>query len=443
MFTEHSPFLKEGVPPRTKVAIGIALVAIFMCALQITAMLCGFRGPLERLISDYVGTPAGFTVPWAALVVALVAVPRQYRLPAVAAAVGLDVVFVAGREFLGLPSAMGSGALVVLTGLGVFALLRWTGPQRDTALKGVATGLLLVLATKAGDAWLTITSLTRPQVLDEFAVRADHALGQPSWVLGQLVHGQPVLSFVLHWVYLELSAAATVVAIYQLRNVTTGGRWPRHFVVRTFLVLGLIGPLIYLMFPLVGPTYAFGSAGGGFSVGDFWPALLPAVDGSALPIAFDTSTPRNCMPSLHTAWALAVFIHSRSGPRWLRIGGTCWFVGTLSATLGFGFHYGVDLVAGAVLCLTVESALREPIRPETTARIRLVAGGTGVLVGLMLCVRYLSEWMARYPIVFGSLIIGALATLAYSFYITFFARPGASAPAIERLPGEASESPAA
>ncbi|WP_238997084.1 phosphatase PAP2 family protein [Mycolicibacterium sp. CBMA 361] len=338
---------------------------------------------------------------------------------------------------------MGSGALVVLTGLGVFALLRWTGPQRDTALKGVATGLLLVLATKAGDAWLTITSLTRPQVLDEFAVRADHALGQPSWVLGQLVHGQPVLSFVLHWVYLELSAAATVVAIYQLRNVTTGGRWPRHFVVRTFLVLGLIGPLIYLMFPLVGPTYAFGSAGGGFSVGDFWPALLPAVDGSALPIAFDTSTPRNCMPSLHTAWALAVFIHSRSGPRWLRIGGTCWFVGTLSATLGFGFHYGVDLVAGAVLCLTVESALREPIRPETTARIRLVAGGTGVLVGLMLCVRYLSEWMARYPIVFGSLIIGALATLAYSFYITFFARPGASAPAIERLPGEASESPAA
>lgn len=414
-----------------------------MCALQITAMLCGFRGPLERLISDYVGTPAGFTVPWAALVVALVAVPRQYRLPAVAAAVGLDVVFVAGREFLGLPSAMGSGALVVLTGLGVFALLRWTGPQRDTALKGVATGLLLVLATKAGDAWLTITSLTRPQVLDEFAVRADHALGQPSWVLGQLVHGQPVLSFVLHWVYLELSAAATVVAIYQLRNVTTGGRWPRHFVVRTFLVLGLIGPLIYLMFPLVGPTYAFGSAGGGFSVGDFWPALLPAVDGSALPIAFDTSTPRNCMPSLHTAWALAVFIHSRSGPRWLRIGGTCWFVGTLSATLGFGFHYGVDLVAGAVLCLTVESALREPIRPETTARIRLVAGGTGVLVGLMLCVRYLSEWMARYPIVFGSLIIGALATLAYSFYITFFARPGASAPAIERLPGEASESPAA
>ena len=296
-----------------KVAIGIALVATFMCALQITAMVCGFRGPLARLIGDYVGTPAGFTVPWAALVVALVAVPRRYRLPAVAAALGFDVLFVVGRGLLGLPSAMGSGALVVLTGLGGFALLRWTGPQRDTALKGVATGLLLVLATKAGDAWLMITSLTRPTVLDEFAVRADVALGQPAWVLGQLVQHHSVLYFVLHWVYLELSAAATVVAIYQLRNVTTGGRWPRHFVVRTFLVLGLVGPLIYLMFPLVGPTYAFGPAGGGFQVGDFWPALLPPVDGAPVSMAFDSSTPRNCMPSLHTAWALAVFIHSRWG----------------------------------------------------------------------------------------------------------------------------------
>ena len=42
---------------------------------------------------------------------------------------------------------------------------------------------------------------------------------------------------------------------------------------------------------------------------------------------------------------------------------------------------------------------------------------------------------------FGMLIIGAFATLAYGFYSTFFARPGAPAPVIEQLPGEASESP--
>ena len=51
--------------------------------------------------------------------------------------------------------------------------------------------------------------------------------------------------------------------------------------------------------------------------------------------------------------------------------------------------------------------------------------------------------MAQYPIMFVMLNIGAFATLAYGFYVTFFAHPGAPAPAIERLPGEESESPAA
>ena len=64
---------------------------------------------------------------------------------------------------------------------------------------------------------------------------------------------------------------------------------------------------------------------------------------------------------MHTAWALAVFIHSRGGPYWLRLAGAFWLAGTVVATLGFGYHYGVDLLAGAVLCLTVRSALREPV----------------------------------------------------------------------------------
>ncbi len=107
-------------------------------------------------------------------------------------------------------------------------------------------------------------------------------------------------------------------------------------------------------------------------------------------------------------------------------------------------YKGVDLLAGGLLCLTVESALREPVRPGAHARLRLIAGGgVAVIVGLMLCVRYLSEWMAASPIMFGALIIGSLATLSCGFYVTFFSRPGVPAPAIERLTGEESESPAA
>ena len=50
------------------------------------------------------------------------------------------------------------------------------------------------------------------------------------------------------------------------------------------------------------------------------------------------------MPSLHTAWALSLFIHSRRGPRWLRLGGAFWLFCTLTATLGLGAHYGIDLI---------------------------------------------------------------------------------------------------
>ena len=67
---------------------------------------------------------------------------------------------------------------------------------------------------------------------------------------------------------------------------------------------------------------------------------------------FNEFTPRNCMPSLHTAWATAIFIHSREGPRLLRFAGAFWLIATLGATLGFGYHYGADIVAGVVFALT-------------------------------------------------------------------------------------------
>ena len=53
-----------------------------------------------------------------------------------------------------------------------------------------------------------------------------------------------------------------------------------------------------------------------------------------------------------------LFVHSRKGPGLLRFAGTFWLVATLSATLGFGYHYGADLVAGVVFALTVEVAMR-------------------------------------------------------------------------------------
>ena len=410
--------------PSARVWAAVA-VAGLLVGLQVAASRSGFQGPLHSLISDYVATPKSATVPWVGLGVAMVGVFNRCRIYALSAAAALDIVFAAERVVRGGVFTVGNGPLIVLTGLTVLVLWSWEGVRRTRALRGIAFAVLFILATKVGDTWLRLTAIIRPRVLDEYALLADHALAQPSWLLGRVVDAAgPVFSGVLHWVYIELPAAALVVALYQLRNVTTEG-WPRHFTFRTFLLLGLIGPVVYVMFPLVGPDFAFGTAGGGFQVANYWPHILPPIEPSPRAVAFDSETARNCMPSMHTAWALAVFVHTRGTPCWLRWGGTFWLVGTIAATLGFGYHYGVDLVAGAVLCLTVESALREPVRGDGWLRMQLVAGGAVFLVVLLLCCRYLPVEIARFPWFFGPLIVGTFVAFVAAFYATFFA-PGRS-----------------
>lgn len=391
----------------TAVAAGVSVLVV---ALQIAAMHAGFQGPLRSLISDYLGTPKSATLPWAGLGLALVGVPGRIRLQLLTMAAGLDVIFAAERVWRGGPLTVGNGPLIVLTGLIAVAGLRWSGAMRDNALRAAGWGALLIVASKAADAWLRISAIGRPTVLDEYAMLADHALGQPSWLVGRVLDAAgPVPSAVLHWLYIELPVAVLVVAVYQLRNVTISG-FPRHHLMRTFLALGLFGPLIYLVFPVVGPVFAFGSAGQGWQVADLWPHLMPSAGLAPQPIAFDDFTPRNCMPSMHVGWALSVFLHSRRGPGWLRWGGAVWLLGTITATLGFGYHYGVDLVAGAVLCLTVESALRG--RGSTPSRMCLVAGGATLFIVLLLSYRYLAVLMAQAPVFFGPLILGSLGLYA-------------------------------
>ncbi|QXQ15625.1 phosphatase PAP2 family protein [Skermania piniformis] len=411
---------------RPPLVVGAVAVVVLLVGLQLAAGYFGFRGPVFSLLSDYLATPASASVPWAGLVLALVGLRGRQRIAALTAAVGLDAVFALERLARGGAATVGNGPLIVLTGLIGYAALRWSGAQQRNALRAAALGALLILATKIGDAYLQLTVVLRGEVLDRYVLLADRALGDPAWSVGRFVQFTgPVGHAILHWVYIELPVAAIVVAIWQLRGASAG-RWPSHHLVRTFLVLGMVGPLIYLIFPVVGPVFAFGAQGQGFALGDYWPQTLPPTDLAPTLVPFDTATPRNCMPSMHTAWALALFLHSRRGPGWLRWGGTFWLAATLTATLGFGYHYGVDLVAGAVLCLTVESALREPERGWGWFRIRLVAGGVLALAALLLAYRYLAVQMAVHPGLAGTVVLAVLAAVGYGFYATWFGYSGSS-----------------
>ncbi|WP_435841306.1 phosphatase PAP2 family protein [Streptomyces fagopyri] len=396
---------------------GVATLG-FLVALEIAARCYGVPGPLANQAREVMFAPHSGPLLYAGMALMTVVLTWRQRFIAFGAAVAIDLAFWLVRWAVGADMNFGNGALWVILGCAVVAVTRRTGRERVLLLKGAGLGLLLVAGHKTGDAWLLITSKTRPMVLDQYVATADHALGNPSWVVGRFVEATgPIGAHVLGAVYGQLPLAAAIVAFYQLRNVAVERRFPGHHLVRTFLVIGLLGPGIYMIFPVVGPIFAYGADGGHWAVANLWPDT-PSLVNVPHPIPFDGITPRNCVPSLHTAWATTLFLHSRKGPRILRFAGMFWLIATLCATLGFGYHYGVDLVAGVVFALTVEAAMRSFDRGWDRQGVRLVTYGATVFAALLLSYRYLAVEMAGKPWVSGPLLILAMASVVHGYMRT-------------------------
>ncbi|WP_405690218.1 phosphatase PAP2 family protein [Streptomyces sp. NBC_00057] len=394
----------------------------FLIALEIAARRYGLPGPITSQVQELVFAPKSGFLLYASMALMMVVLTWRQRFIAAGAAIGIDVTFLLVRWAAdakvtdGHP--FGNGALWVILGYAVIAITRRTGRERVLLLKGVGLGLLLVAGRKAGDTWLLITSKTRPAVLDQYVATADHALGNPSWLAGRIVTATGSIgAHFLDSVYTLLPVAAVVVTVYQLRRVAVERRFPGHHLVRTFLVIGLLGPGIYMIFPVVGPIFAYGADGGHWAVANLWPDTPPPIN-TPHHMPFDEITPRNCMPSLHTAWATAIFIHSRKGPRILQFAGACWLIATLGATLGFGYHYGADIVAGVVFTFTIEAALRSLERGWDRSGIQLVTYGATVFTALLVSYRYLPMEMAKHPWVFGPLLLLAMASVVHGYVRT-------------------------
>ncbi|MFE1886496.1 phosphatase PAP2 family protein [Streptomyces diastatochromogenes] len=403
-------------------AAGVAVLG-FLIALEIAARHYGLPGPITNQAREVVFAPKSGPLLYASMALMMVVLTWRQRFIAAGVAIAIDIAFFLARWAVDAQMMFGNGALWVLLGCAVIAVTRRTGRERALLLKGVGLGLLLVTGRKTGDTWLLITSKTRPTVLDQYVATADQALGNPSWLVGRVVEATgPIGAHVLDWVYIQLAVAAVVVTLYQLRNVAVERRFPSHHLVRSFLVIGLVGPAIYMIFPVVGPVFAygtgaFGTGGEHWAVANLWPDTAPPIS-TPHPMPFDEFTPRNCMPSLHTAWATAIFVHSRKGPRTLRFFGAFWLISTLGATLGFGYHYGADLIAGVVFTLTIEAALRSLARGWDRSGTRLVAHGATVFAALLVSYRYLPMRMAEHPWVAGPLLLLAMASVIQGYVRT-------------------------
>lgn len=163
----------------------------FLVALEIAARHYGIPGPITTQVREVIFPPKSGFLLYAGMALMMVVLTRRQRFIAVGAAIGIDLIVLVVRWAAGIKVTeghpFGNGALWVMLGCAVIAVTRRTGAERALLLKGVGLGLLLVAGRKTGDAWLHITSKTRPVVLDQYMATADQALGNPSWLVGRIV----------------------------------------------------------------------------------------------------------------------------------------------------------------------------------------------------------------------------------------------------------------
>ncbi len=168
--------------------------------------------------------------------------------------------------------------------------------------------------------------------------------------------------------------------------------------------------------------------GPGFLFGHAFPDHLPPLSAVVEhPVRLAMQAPRNAMPSLHTAWLLLNFLAMRQAPLFVKLIGGTLLAGTVLATLGFGEHYGVDLIGALPLVLLVRGICAADLPLVAGARRDAILAGIALLACWVLAIR-------DYRICFSHVevlqVLAAMSVVATFWLERRLAHAEASAPAL-------------
>jgi PAP2 superfamily len=327
------PEREGGIVPGDRAALRRLAAALIVAA--VAAQALALTGSADSLGLAVLGDSFLASSLAGAALLTVLSLPRALGVAALILGVILEVALA-----LVLPRPEDPAAFIVArgAGLGLAALAvtalhagRSTGEARARALDALCMAAVLPLFVVASAAALDLTSTLHPLTLDGPFLRADRWLGQPSFVVGRWFGAAPPLGQSCAVIYGELPLfLAAVVAMERRRQA----RWPVE-IPSAFVWLGVCGYFLYHLFPVAGPRFAVAT----------WPGRVPPLEAMPAHAAPLPPVPRNCMPSLHTAWVILCAIFARRAPLGFRALSWLWVAGTLTATLGLGLHYGVDLIA--------------------------------------------------------------------------------------------------
>jgi hypothetical protein len=196
------------------------------------------------------------------------------------------------------------------------------------------------------------------------AYLADNAYGfSASAILGAVLWASPGAHRLFECIYGWLPAA---VAICYVLNVRAGNP-NADVLLKAALAAGLVAFVLYHFYPAAGPVYAFGAV---------FPDALPdpSALGSGLATLAIPEAPRNCMPSVHLAWALLAAIEARRlGLTWRTIF-AAFTVLTAFATIALGEHYVIDLIVAIPFTFAVHAGF-------DSHRVSLMSRRSAVFIG--------------------------------------------------------------
>ena len=292
-------------------------------------------------------------------------------------------------------SAAGLGTLLVLAA----RALTQRGEERDAVLDVLLPAALLPAFVILAHPMVYLTAALWPTTYDHRLYLADAAFGAPlSFVVGRATAAVPLLPSVCLAVYVALPLALMLVHTLRRRNGIRSGD-----TLATFIALTVVGYFGYLLVPVAGPVYAFGEQ---FPLNPPDPATMLPAKSLMLPM------PRNCMPSLHSGWALLVWWNARPLGLAARVAAAVFLAITLLATVGLGFHYVVDLVAAFPLTMAVQAWGTHVVDPRR--RRNAMAAGALMTVGWIVFVTWCDAMLA-WPPVF--LWVLAMAVVAASWLL--------------------------
>jgi len=237
--------------------------------------------------------------------------------------------------------SLGLSSLLVIA-----ASTAWCAPEdRPGRLRSAAVALAIPFFVCLSNLGLQLTAWLHPLTYDGFLYAFDTTLGfEPSFMVGEFLLRARWLRDICEITYNAVPLLIAVVyALHAHRRKNAAGL----SLLLSCGVAGVAGFLLYHLLPAAGPVYLFPAE---------FPRLVPAVPQLRTMGLANRLAPRDCMPSLHFAWALLLCWNARSLPAWVRVLTGAGLGLTALATLGSGQHYLVDLVVAVPFALAIQTA---------------------------------------------------------------------------------------